>query len=95
MSKDELYEKELARLQKLYPDKKIEFGWGEFFIRDKNGNKCYIGNQSNKVVRPKSSYEKEKAWLDQIAEWTKIDKNTDEFYVETLKELKEKYGIKD
>ena len=35
-----------------------------------------------------STYEEEKLWLDKIAEWEKIDKNTDKFYNGKLAELK-------
>lgn len=38
-----------------------------------------------------STFEEEKAWLDKINSWFKDEK----FYEEKLKELKEKYGIKD
>lgn len=73
----------------------IEYKDGKFHT---NGVKIWLEEDNPVFVTVKkneSTYEKDKAWLDQLAEWMKADEGFDKFYEEKLRELKEKYGIKD
>lgn len=50
-----------------------------------------FANDGKRLENENETFESEKKWLDQVYEWTKDKK----FYEEKLKELKEKYGIKE
>ena len=63
--------------------------------KDKYSEKASLyqgfANDGQRLENENETFESEKKWLDQVYEWTKDKK----FYEEKLKELKEKYGIKE
>lgn len=99
----EILDKLLESNRKIYPNLiyiggnfykepfKIENKNGKFFS---NGVRVWPMEDNPIPVTVKSNsltFEEEKAWLDKINSWVKDDR----FYEEKLRELKEKYGIKD
>ncbi|WP_304160521.1 hypothetical protein [Fusobacterium ulcerans] len=98
----EWIDKALENNRKIYPN--IIYMGGNFYkepfkIKYKDGkfnhNGCRIWLEEENpipitVESPSTTFEDKKAWLDKMQLWF----NDEKFYKEKLKELKEKYGIK-
>lgn len=93
----EKFEAEFQRLKKLYPNEKIEYACGEFFIRGENGSKTYFYYPNSIKSYPSKDYKATpqnffpaKNWLDVMKHIGAFDEKE---YNKRLEKLKVDHNI--